>query len=429
MIRPPLSHRRPLAVAAAALAGLATAFTFTAPASATNAPPTPTASPSVTAAPGATATPGATASTPAGQPAAPTCVTAADARYTHTFDGPAGRASITLSNGPLCRGEEQELALVSYVTPSAQFAVPQYVLDTSVKKFTGVAPGELGLATLDFAVTVPHCYTQVDFVFGSKVIDPLTDTSDRYGDRKVGSPAGIGSRSTGPRAWYNGGSGSCVAAPEVIAGSDCDGNVELTLVNRSGNAAATFTITGSGGFTEKVAVPMRKIVTRKLAPGEAQEITVVAPGMKDFTGGWEKPDDCQQPSIGTPDASHESTCDQMIFRISNPEDGTPLTSTFTPNKGEPKKLTVEPGRTGTVSFAASKNLTVTVTGALDSGGPLAWEKPEDCGSGGTGGGDQDGGLPVTGAAASAIAAGAAVLLAAGAVLFVVARRRRIRFTA
>ncbi|MEU7978400.1 cell wall anchor protein [Micromonospora sp. NPDC049081] len=420
MIRPQLSLRRPLAVTAAALAGLATVLACTAPAGASSPSPSPTP----------TTTASATATTPAGGQSTSSCVAAADARYTHTFDGPAGRASITLTNGPLCRGEEQDLALVSYVTPSATFAVPQYVLDKSIKKFTGVAPGELGVATLDFAVEVPNCHTQVDFVFGSKLIDPLTDTSDRYGDRKVGSPSGIGARSTGPRAWFNGGSGTCSAAPEVIAESDCDGNVELTLVNRSGNAAATFTITGSGGFTEKVTVPLRKIETRKLSAGEAQDITVAAAGMKDFTGGWQKPEDCQQPEAGTPDASYESSCDKMVFRISNPEDGTPLTSVFTPNKGEPKKLTVEPGRTGTVSFPATKGLTVTVTGDLDSGGPVKWEQPEDCPStgGGGGGGDQDGGLPVTGAAAGAIAAGAATLLVAGAVLFLVARRRRIHFT-
>ncbi|MEV4492772.1 hypothetical protein AB0K04_21975 [Micromonospora coxensis] len=418
MIRPQLSPRRPLAVAAAALAGLATALAFTAPASATNTSPSPSASPTATASPTTPSEP------------APTCVKAADATYTHTFDGPKGKASITLTNGPLCAGEEQELALVSYVTPSAKFTMPQYLLDKSVKKFTGVGEGEIGVATLDFTVEVPNCYTQVDFVFGSTIIDPLTDTSDRYGDRKVGSKKGIGSRSTGPQAWYNGGSGTCTAAPEVIAESDCAGTVELTLVNRTGNAAAEFTITGSNGFTDTVTVPMRKIETRKLTPGQAQEITVTAPGMKDFTGGWEKPEDCQQPEVGAPDASYESTCDEMIFRITNPEDGATLTSTFTPSKGEAKTLTVEPGRTGTVRFPAGKGFTVTVTGDLDSGGPLAWEQPEGCEDGGTGGGEpEEPGLPVTGAAAGGIAAGALALLAAGAVLFVVARRRRIRFTA
>ncbi|TDC36748.1 cell wall anchor protein [Micromonospora sp. KC213] len=418
MIRPQPSPRRPLVVAAAALAGLATALAFTAPAVATKPSPSPSASPTGSAAAGKS------------KGSAPNCVKADDARYTHTFDGPKGEASITLTNGPLCVGEEQELALVSYVAPSAKFALPQYVLASSVNKFTGVAEGELGVSTLTFQVEVPTCYTQVDFVFGSTIIDPLTETSERYGDRKVGSPKGIGSRSKGPNAWYNGGSGTCVATPEVIASADCDGGVELTLVNRNGNAPAAFTVAGSNGFTRKVTVPMRTIEKLELTPAQAQTVTVTAPGMKDFTSDWEKPEDCQEPEVGTPEASYESTCDQMIFQVSNPEDGTTVTSTFTPNKGEAKTLTVEPGRSGSVSFKAGKGLTVTVTGDLDSGGPLAWEQPEDCKDGGTGGGEpEEPGLPLTGAAAGSIAAGALALLAAGVVLFVVARRRRIRFTA
>ncbi|MFG1800140.1 cell wall anchor protein [Micromonospora carbonacea] len=423
MIRPKLSPRRPLVVAAAALAGLATAFAVSSPALATSPSPTATASP----------TPTAAATPPANE--GPACVSAADARYTHTFKGKRGEASITLVNGPLCEGEEQALALVSYVAPSAKIAFPQYVLDKSVKKFTGVGAGELGVATLDFKVEVPQCYTQVDFVFGDEIIDPLTETGPRYNNRKVGSPKGIGSQSKGPQAWYNGGSETCSPVPEVIAQSDCEGNVELTLVNRSGNAAAAFTITGSGGYTETVSVPMRKIETRKLNPGQAQEIKVAAPGMEDFTGGWAKPEDCQEPEVGEPDGGYESTCDEMIFRIANPENGATLTSTFTPSTGEPKTVTVEPGRDVTVTFPASPGLTVTVTGDLASGEAIKWEQPKDCEDGeggeegGSGGGDQEGGLPVTGAAAGGIAAGAAALLAVGAVLFVLARRRRIRFTA
>ncbi|MFC5944922.1 hypothetical protein [Micromonospora harpali] len=417
MIRPKLSPRRPLVVAAAALAGLATAFAASSPALATS--PSPSASATATASPSPTVTP----TSPA--PEGPACVSAADARYTHTFKGKRGEASITLVNGPLCEGQEQSFALVSYVAPSAKVAFPQYVLDKSVKKFTGVGAGELGVATLDFKVEVPQCYTQVDFVFGDEIIDPLTDNGSRYSHRKVGSPKAPGSQSTGKpqEAWYNGGSETCSPAPEVIAESDCEGNVELTLVNRSGNAAAAFTITGSGGYTETVSVPMRKIETRKLNPGQAQELKVTAPGMEDFTGGWAKPEDCQEPEVGEPDGGYESTCDELIFRIANPENGATLTSTFTPSTGEPKTVTVEAGRDVTVTFPASPGLTVTVTGDLASGEAIKWEQPKDCEDGeegGSGGGDQEGGLPVTGAVA---------LLAVGAVLFVMARRRRIRFTA
>ncbi len=118
----------------------------------------------------------------------------------------------------------------------------------------------------------------------------------------------------------------------------------------------------------------------------------------------------------------EFTCDEMIFTIENPTDES-VTVTFTPNTGEPKTLTVEPGQTGSVTFAAKKGLTVTPTGeGLDDSEPIAWEQPEGCGGGG-------GGLPVTGAAAAGIAGGAVVLLAIGVTLFLVARRRRLTFTA
>ncbi|MEV1144714.1 hypothetical protein, partial [Micromonospora sp. NPDC049799] len=394
MIRPPLSRRRPLTVAAAALAGLATVFAAVSPALATD----PSSSPSTPVSAESTAT--ATAQ-PAGSPSpeGPTCVTATDARYTHTFDGPGGKASITLTNGPLCEGERQDLALVSYVAPSARFAVPQYVLDTSVSAFTGVGEGELAVATLDFEVEVPKCYTQVDFVFGSTVIDPLTDTSDRYGDRKVGSRSGEGARSKGPSAWYNGGDGTCVAAPEVVAASDCDGTVELTLVNRTGNASVDFAVTGGADFTRTVSVPLRKAETLTLTAEQATKVTVEAEGMKTWTGGWEKPQDCQEPEVGEPEAGYDITCDEMIFEIANPANGAPVTSTFTPSTGTARTVTVEPGRTETLTFAAGPDFTVTVTGDLDSGGPLAWKQPKGCDEGGEGGG-----LPVTGAAAGGIAA-------------------------
>ncbi|BCL16195.1 hypothetical protein [Micromonospora sagamiensis] len=418
MIRPKLSLRRPFSVAAAGLAGLATAFAVVTPATAT---PTPTPSASATGS------------------SAPSCVSAEDARYTHTFDGPKGEASIALTNGPLCAGEEQEFALVSYIAPSATFAVPQYAFDTSVKKLTGVADGEVGAVTrLEFAVEVPACFTQVDFVFGSKIIDPITEKGDRYGDRKVGSSTGIGARSKGDRAffgnrsddaWYNGGAGTCVQAPAVEAKSDCDGGVELVLTNR-GNVPATFTLRGSGSFEEKVTVAAGGNVTKKLTAEQGKEITAEARGMQTWKGAWEKPADCQEPEVGEPETSYDSTCEELTLQVANPENGISLTSTFTPSVGEPKTVTFAPGTTKKITFPAAEGLTVVVTGDLASEKPITWTAPKGgCGDGGTGGGDQEGGLPVTGAAAGGIAAGAAALLALGAVLFVVARRRRIRFTA
>ena len=94
-------------------------------------------------------------------------VTADQAKYKHTFNGPAGTASIEITNGPLCAGQEQTFSLVSYTTPSARFSVPQYVLESSTDKLTApTGAGQLTRSKLEFKVEVPECFTQVDFVFG-----------------------------------------------------------------------------------------------------------------------------------------------------------------------------------------------------------------------------------------------------------------------
>jgi len=113
----------------------------------------------------------------------------------------------------------------------------------------------------------------------------------------------------------------------------------------------------------------------------------------------------------------------VTFTLENPTDET-ISITFTPNQGEPKTLTVESGKTGSVSFPAAEGLVITPSIGDEKGEPFTYEKPEDCTSGG-GGGD----LPLTGAAVGGIAAGAVLLVAAGVVLYIVARRRRVTFTA
>src|SRR4051812_27517621 len=124
------------------------------------------------------------------------CTSGADARFEHSFSGQAGTASIKLLNGPICENQQVPLTLVSYTAPSASFSLPQYVLDSSTQFFTSTTPeNKDGELRLDFKVKVPTCFTQVDFVFGDKVINPLTDNSDRYNDDKVGSPAGRGAQS------------------------------------------------------------------------------------------------------------------------------------------------------------------------------------------------------------------------------------------
>ncbi|NYT93896.1 cell wall anchor protein [Salinispora sp. H7-4] len=219
-----------------------------------------------------------------------------------------------------------------------------------------------------------------------------------------------------------------VPNPSASIQADCEGIAHVTLNNADdATAPAKFTVKGGDDFVEKVKVKPGKSTTVQVPAEHATTITVAVEGSKEplFQGTPKPADDCVKP--GEPTGAFKSTCDELIFEINNPEDGKTVTATFTPNKGEPQTLTVEPGMSGTVSFPAEEGLTVTPSGeGIENPEPIAWEKPEDC-TPGAGGGDP--GLPVTGAAAGGIAAGAAVLLAIGGGLFVMARRRKLRFTA
>jgi hypothetical protein len=228
--------------------------------------------------------------------------------------------------------------------------------------------------------------------------------------------------------------GTCAAPsskPAATFVSKCDGSVVVTLVNaEDATKDATFVVTGEGGFTAEKTVAPGEDDTVTVPAANAGKITVTEKGGQEpvATGKWTEPEGCAKP--GEPTGEVISTCDELVFVVANPEDGVSITITFTPNTGEPKTVTVEPGETETVAFPAQEGLTVTPTAEGLETETIAWEEPEDCDNGGGGGGD-DGGpiLPVTGAAAGGMAAGAALLLAVGAGLFLVARRRRIRFTA
>ncbi|GIF10500.1 hypothetical protein [Actinoplanes teichomyceticus] len=398
------------------------------------------------------------------------CTPVGQAKYEHSFNGPAGTASIRLLNGPLCG--EQAFALVAYTAPSATFQTPQYVLDSSVDSFKPAKDGVLTPSVLDFKVEVPECYTQVDFVFGDQIINPLTDKSDRYNDRKVGSAGGEGARSKPapgqPRnAWYNGGAGTCKAEPVVEALPDCEGNVTLKLINRS-TFSAPFVITADGGFTKTETLKVRQEpVTVTVPAANAKNIKVTSRGAELYSGSWSKPEDCKQPEVGTPEANYTSTCDGLTFTVKNPENGQDVTAVFTPNKGAAQTVTVKPAETKTVSFPAAEGLTVTVTGDLDVlNGEVKWTKPADCTENPNPGTStsasasasaspsasatptasasasetpaaatpspsksEDGELALTGAAAGSIAGGAALLLVVGAGLFFLARRRKVNFKA
>ena len=96
------------------------------------------------------------------------CVGASAATYRHTFDGSAGTATIT-STAPLCDGERQAFTLVSYTAPAKSFGNPQFVYATHTATVTASKP------SVTLRVDVPGCYTQVDTIFGTGVINPIVD--------------------------------------------------------------------------------------------------------------------------------------------------------------------------------------------------------------------------------------------------------------
>jgi len=377
------------------------------------------------------------------------CTSLEAATYTHTFDGPTGKASITLTNGPLCAGLSQAFALVAYTAPAATFQLPQFVMDSSVKYFTAPkSEGELIPSTLEFQVEVPTCYAQVDFVKGERVISPLKDKNDLYGSRKVAYWNG------------NGGNGVCTDKPEATPLSDCDGNVDLKLINREGNLDAKFEITGDEGFKQTVTVKHKTIGDLHVPAANAKNIVVTVKGKQIWQGGWTKPEDCQKPEVGKPEAALVSTCDGLVFTLKNPANGVDVTVTLTPNKGEAKTVTVKPGESaGPITFPGEEGLAVTVSGDLDvANGVVTWTKPEDCASPSASTStsasaspspststsasasatpsatvsttpvSSNENLPKTGSAVSTWAAGAGLLLIIGGVLFFLARRRRVDFT-
>lgn len=215
------------------------------------------------------------------------------------------------------------------------------------------------------------------------------------------------------------------AKPTASVVADCDGNVEVKLTNaQDATAPARFVVKAENGYvTKRVTVAPGGNATVNIEAKYATKVTVTEKNQQEplYDKAPTKPENCVEP--GEPAGSYKSTCDALVFEVSNPKDGKEVTVTFTPNKGEKQTLTVAPGETKTVQFKGVEGLTVQPSAeGMDDTEAIAWKKPADCKT-------DEPTLPVTGAAAGSIAAGAGVLLVAGAVLFVVARRRRVKFTA
>lgn len=173
------------------------------------------------------------------------CVSADEATYTHTFSPITDKTTATATITPdraLCPGQTQSFTLVSYTAPAATYATPQYMYDYETKTM------DSSTETLTFTVDVPGCYNQVDFVFGSQVVNPLTYSA--YGNTKIGSSNEPGSRSIGVDAWYNGGTKKCDSKATVTSSVQSDKSLKLTLTSKTGATNdAVFTVKTSSDST------------------------------------------------------------------------------------------------------------------------------------------------------------------------------------
>jgi hypothetical protein len=367
------------------------------------------------------------------------CVSKANAHFTHTFDGPKGTATITLAGDkPLCSGQSQDFLLVSYFAPSPRAEFPQYKFDTDVKTI------DADHTSVDLAVDVPACFTQVDLVFDKDLINPMTVNGARYNNRKLGSPGAPGSRSSGPPAWYNGGKGTC-AMPAATMASSCDGSVTVHLSNgKDAHYAVPFTVTAGMSdkkFVKQVSVAPDTSVEVVVPREFAGKITVTTDGDFLAEGMWE-PGHCDLPTVQA-----KSTCDSLVISVTNPEGNLPAKVVLTYGE-QTKTITVEAGKTEEVTFTATdvteatvdfvdfeKTVTVMYNRSKDCASPSAEPSSPPPGQPGTPTPGQPTpssstapGLPVTGVQVGVFAGIGALLLGAGAILLFGARRRRLTET-
>ncbi|WP_249997709.1 hypothetical protein [Actinoplanes sp. M2I2] len=183
----------------------------------------------------AAATLAATFAAPATASAAESCVAASSATYRHTFDGASGKATITAVRR-LCPGQTQSFGLVSYTAGAATGNAGQFRYATDRATITSTS------RSVDLDAVVPPCYTQVTAITGTALQDEVSNGDNPYGAKTLGAP---GSRSTGPRAHYRGGSAECTTAPQVTFASACDGSYRATLTNApEATVSAAFLING-----------------------------------------------------------------------------------------------------------------------------------------------------------------------------------------
>jgi hypothetical protein len=313
------------------------------------------------------------------------CVTAAEATYQHRFDGPGGTVTITATK-PLCEGAEQSFSLVSYTTPAKNFAVPQFVYDTHSAWI------DSGRRSVTLGVDVPGCYTQVDAIFGTGIVDEIT-SSYVYNDLKLGSPSGIGGRSTGGRGWYNGGSAKCAPQPSVSFQSYCDGVLHTRLSNAAGAGVDAVFLVGG----KRIQVHPGKFADLTSRP--SGPVQVRDNSFKTSTGTWTQPADCAPPAPPT----------------TKPSTPAPAPSSATPTATAPSSPTPTATAPSSSTPSSQPASSMPSSAAPSSSSPAATSPAPS---------DDDSGLPLTGTNVSHLALYALGLLLVGAGLVAIARQSR-----
>jgi LPXTG-motif cell wall-anchored protein len=359
-----------------------------------------------------------------------TCVSANQARYVHTFnvdlDAHKATASIAIHGPKLCAGQTQEFSLVSYITSSGTFELPQYLFDSQTKTIKHDEPSQ------SFEIKVPLCFTQVDFVFGRPIRDLAND--NLYGDRKVGSGGAPGSQSSAlhgnPRhAWFNGGK-ACPTVPKVEAVSDCGGVINLRLRIAPHATSTTYTIK-RGGMADMTVTVTRaeRSKTVTVPAGDRSNVTVWYGETKVGDFAYSQPQKCN----ASVEVIDEHDCDELRITVKNPQGNNPVKASIdTPADATanaeaqvaaaaPDVVTIPGGGSHTFHVPGSANLAVTVVIDDEKAKIVTYLKPAECGGGG-------GGLPVTGSRTGMLVGGGVGLVAVGAALYVFFRRRRVTFT-
>jgi LPXTG-motif cell wall-anchored protein len=79
-----------------------------------------------------------------------------------------------------------------------------------------------------------------------------------------------------------------------------------------------------------------------------------------------------------PDIAIEQTCDELSISVTNPPNGLEFDLVFTPNTGAAQTMKVEKGKTAKVTFDASEGLVVTPSVGEEKLDPIAWTQPAGC---------------------------------------------------